>query len=357
MPQRWNNLASEIRACGTSTLSAAVVTWFAAWAMGLITWIVIVLPDFAYGGGVELQTTTRYATTQGATPTGSHGATQGSTSGSEPSQIIIYQPDLPPTGCGLGGVSSGGASEARAALLDKNGPQLAPIFNMSSFAVMGFTKGNWPVVFDYLLEQDSLLIVVIAPEGMEPVIYRLNGKKGHWQHALTIPANVGDRPVVAQYLIRSLDDGLGKVGPSHLHIHGIAAGPKAVGSIGIDVVTFGPSLIHPGLGERAHYTFHSKSDFKSSEVEFVRLAMSNGQIIAARIGKKSVGSIAIGDQKTGDWDGKSDGGGKQAQTYPADIQQWLRAPKGQHVVQVRAWWGAKDGDWATALSEDFVTVE
>jgi hypothetical protein len=287
-----------------------------------------------------------------------HSSAQGSTpSGAEPSRIIIYQPDFPEAACGFENGTPRGESEARKAELDKSGPQVSPIFSMSSFSIMGFVKGNWPVVFDYLLEQDSLLIVVIAPEGMAPVIYRLNGKKGHWQNKLMIPASVGDRPLVAQYLIRSLDDGLGQVGPSHLHIHGIAAGPKAVGSIGIDVVTFAPATIHPTLGEKAHYMFHSKSDFKSAEVDFVRLAMSNGQIIAARIGKKSMGSIARDESKNGDWDGKSDGGGQSAQSYPADIQQWLHAPHGQHLVQVRAWWGAKDGDWATALSEDYVTVE
>jgi hypothetical protein len=253
--------------------------------------------------------------------------------------------------------SSGGASEARAALLDKNGPQLPLVFNMSAFSVMAFAKGTWPVVFDYLLEQDSLLVIVIAAEGFAPVVYRLNGKKGHWQSRLTIPEGLGDRPLVAQYVIRSLDDGAGQTGPSHFHIHGIAAGPKAVGSIGIDHVTFTPATIRPALGEKAHYMFHSISDFTKVEVEFVRLAVSNGQIIAARVGKKSMGSISRNDQKGGDWDGKGDGGGKEAKSLSPGLQQWLRAPQGEHLVQVRAWYGAKDGDWATALSEEFVTVE
>jgi hypothetical protein len=277
---------------------------------------------------------------------------------SEPTQTIIYHPTvMMPSMCFGGLPSSGGASEARAHLLDKEGPQLPGVFNMSSFSVMGFVKGDWPVVFDYQLERDSLLIVVIAPEGQEPIIYRLNGKAGHWQNRLLVPAAVGTNSVVAEYTLRSLDDGLGQLGPAHLHVHGVAAGPKAVGSIGIDQVTFSPAAIRPALGERAHYTFHSISDFKNVEVNFVRLANDHGQIIAARIGKKSSGSIAKNEARNGDWDGKSDGGGKEAEAFPPELRQWLKSPTGQHLVQVRAWYGAKDGDWATALSDEFVTVE
>jgi len=277
----------------------------------------------------------------------------------EPTQTVVYHSTvMMPSMCGFGGMpSGGGASEARAHLLDKEGPQLPPVFNMSSFSVMGFVKGDWPVVFDYQLERDSLLIVVIAPEGQEPIIYRLNGKAGHWQNRLLVPAGVGTNSVVAEYTLRSLDDGMGQLSPAHLHVHGVAAGPKAVGSIGIDQVTFSPAEIHPAHGERAHYTFHSISDFKNVEVNFVRLANDHGQIIAARIGKKSAGSIAKNEARNGDWDGKSDGGGKEAEAFPPELRQWLKSPTGQHLVQVRAWYGAKDGDWATALSDEFVTVE
>jgi len=294
------------------------------------------------------------------TAVGRHGAqTTSDTPQSEPTQTIIYHsPVMMPSMCGFGSLpSGGGAAEARAHLLDKEGPQLPRVFNMSAFSVMGFVKGNWPVVFDYQLERDSLLIVVIAPEGMEPIIYRLNGKAGHWQNRLSVPAGVGTNSVVAEYTLRSLDDGVGQLGPAHLHVHGVAAGPKAVGSIGIDQVTFSPAEIRPARGERAHYTFHSISDFKNVEVNFVRVANDHGQIIAARVGKKSAGSIAKNEAKNGDWDGKSDGGGKDVEAYPLELQQWLKSGTGQHLVQVRAWYGAKDGDWATALSEEFVTVE
>ncbi len=277
----------------------------------------------------------------------------------EPTETIIVRPVFVPGACDLGpSLPAGGASEARATLLDKKGPQVLPVFSMSAFSVMGFATGNWPVVYDYFLEQDSLLIAVVAPEGSEPIIYRLNGKKGHWQARLTLPGQLGKEPRVAQYVIRSLDENLGQIRPSHFHLHGIAAGPKAVGSIGIDQVSFSPAVVHPARGEKARYMFHSISDFKNVEVDFVRVAVVKGEIIAARVGSRSMGGISRNDQKDGNWDGKSDGGGKAARNYPPEVQQWLRAPRGQHLLQVRAWWGAKDGgDWVTALSSEYVTVE
>lgn len=289
-----------------------------------------------------------------STSVGTHGGSSG-----EPGRTIVYEPFFAPSSCDIAPHGTNmGAAEARAALLDKRGPLLAPIFNMSGFSIMGFSKGNWPVVIDYALEQDSLLIVVIAPEGFEPILYRIDGKKGHWQIRFQIPAALGDRPVVAQYLIRSLEATGGQSGLAHMHFHGIAAGPKAVGSVGIDNVMVGPANIHPALHESAHYSFHSISDFKSSEVAFVRVAVSNGQIIAARVNEKSTGSVSRGSQKSGDWDGKSNLSENSMSGYPPEVQEWLRDPKGEHLVQVRAWWGEKDGgDWVTAISESSVVIQ
>src|SRR5215831_10794678 len=226
----------------------------------------------------------------GTVPAKSHDSGQGLNTRPEPG-FLVYPVPMPAM-CDFGPrVSTGGASEARTALIDKNGPQLPSVFSMSGFSVMGFVKGSWPVVFDYMLEQDSLLIVVIAPEGMEPLIYHLDGKQGHWQSRLTIPAQVGGTSLVAHYTIRALDKNIGQIGPSHLHVHGIAAGPKAVGSIGIDQVTFAPAAIHTAQGEKAHYTFHSISDFKRVDIDFIRLAMTRDhQIIAARVDGRSMGS-------------------------------------------------------------------
>jgi hypothetical protein len=285
--------------------------------------------------------------------------TTGDTGGGEPTRIISV-PQFPVfSGCGLGfGGTPKGSSEARSDLLDKQGPQLPPLFSMSSFAVMGFSRGNWPVAIDYVLEQDSLLLVIIAPEGEKPLIYRLDGKKGHWLTRIQITPSVGDQLRVSQYLVQTLDDSVGQVSLSHVHIHGIAAGPKAVGSIGIDQVNFAPGSIRLAQHQKAQFSYHSISDFDDTEVSFVRLAKSNaGDIVAAAVGGKPMGSIAQNHVKNGDWDG-SIKTGDIVKTFPPELQQWLLAPHGQHVLQVRAWLRKNHGgDFVTALSETIVAVQ
>ena len=281
------------------------------------------------------------------------------TTGGEPTRVIVV-PQFPGiSDCPAGfGSAPKGASESRSDLLDKQGPQVPPLFSMSSFTVMGFSRGNWPVAIDYVLEQDSLLLVVIAPEGQKPIVYRLDGKKGHWVSKLQIPAGVGDQLRVSQYLVQTLDDSVGQLSPSHVHIHGIAAGPKAVGSIGIDHVNFAPGNIQLAQHQKAQFSYHSISDFDDTEVSFVRLAKSNtGEIVAAAVGSKSMGSIAQDHIKNGEWDGSiktSD----IVKNFPPDVQQWLMAPQGQHVLQVRAWLRKNHGgDFVTALSETIVAVQ
>lgn len=283
----------------------------------------------------------------------------GQTTGSgEPTRVIVM-PQYPTfSNCSFGSQETPiGSSEARAQLLDKHGPQLPAVFGLSSLAIMGFSRGSWPVAIDYALEQDSLLLVVISPEGESPLIFRLEGKKGHWVTKLQIPPSVGDDLRVSQYLVQTLDDNVGQVKPSHIHIHGIAAGPKAVGSIGIDQVSFAPSSIHIGH-EKAQFTYHSISDFDDTEVSFVRLAKSpSGEIVAAAVNKKAMGSIAQNHVKNGDWDGsiKTE---DLVKNFSPELKQWLVAPTGQHILQVRAW-RSRDhgGDFVTALSETIVAVE
>ena len=283
--------------------------------------------------------------------------TTGNTGGGEPTRIIAV-PQFPSfSDCPSGAPK--GSSEARSDLLDKQGPQLTPLFSMSSLAVMGFSRGNWPVAIDYVLEQDSLLLVVISPEGEKPLIYRLEGRKGHWVTKMQIPPTVGDQLRVSQYLVQTLDDSVGQqVSPSHIHIHGIAAGPRAVGSIGIDQVIFAPGSIRLAQHQKAQFSYHSISDFDDTEVSFVRLAKINtGEIVAAAVGSKSMGSIAQDHVKNGDWDG-SIKTGEAVKAFSPELQQWLLAPHGQHVLQVRAWLRKNHGgDFVTAMSETIVAVE
>ncbi len=356
--------------------------WFAKSPIGWQCLLLMALALFS-ASAADAQNCSRYPCTR---------ESDGQQPPSEPTVIVVPPPPMD-MGCSSFSSSSPGESERRAQELDKLGPQLPPLYTMSTFSVMGFSKGNWPVVIDYLLEQDSLVLVVIAPEGQKPQIFRLDGKKGHWQTRIQLPPEIGNELRVSQYLVQTLDNSVGSVSAAHIHIHGIAAGPQAVGAIttnqttlappsaqtphyeevqyirnvavaqpvnaiGIDQVTFAPASILLAQHQKAQYSFHSLFDFKNTEVTFIRLAKSSdGEIIAAAVGQKSMGSIMQNARKNGDWDG-SIKPPDVVKSYPPQIQKWLLAPVGQHTLQVRAWYGAKEGgDWVTALAETIVAVE
>jgi len=267
--------------------------------------------------------------------------------------VILIPED--PWGPALPGACAAGASESRAEQLDKNGPYVAPVYSMSSFAIMGYAKGNWPVVVDYLVEQDSLVLLVVSAEGKPPQVYHLPGEKKHYQIKVTLPEWIGDQLRVAQYLLETLDPNVGAAGPAHIHVHGIAAGPKAVGSIGIDQVDFGPPHLQLSQHQKAQYSFHAKRDFKHTEVTVVKLALStNGEILAGAVHGDKTGSVSENANKRGEWDGSIK---LPAKKYSEAVRAWLMMPTGEHAVQVRGWFSSQDGgDWVTALS-DLISVE
>ena len=248
-----------------------------------------------------------------------------------------------------------GDYERRAEMLDKNGPQMPAIYtwNASQFSIMGFSKGNWPVFIDYSLEHAGTLLVVVAPDGRQPHVFLTNSGDGRTNTRFQLPASMGDDLRVSVYLIVPLDKNLG------LHVFGISAGEKAVGSMGIDQVVFGPKTIQISQHQKAQYSFHAIKDFKKTSVTFIRLAKSNtGEIVAADVGDRTEGSVIRDGEKKGDWDGTPKPPKDALKQYLPEQQRWLLAPTGQHVLQVRGWFGANEGgDWVFASSDDQVSVE
>ena len=227
------------------------------------------------------------------------------------------------------------------------------VWNAVQFSIMGFSKGNWPIFIDYVLEHPGTLLVVVAPDGRPPHVFLTNSEAGHTSARFQLPPNMGDDLRVSQYLIVPLGQGLG------LHVLGISAGPQAVGSMGIDQVSFGPTSIQVAHHQKAQYSFHAIKDFKKSEVTFIRLAKANsGEIIAADVGEKSVGSVIRDGEKKGDWDGTPKPPKDAVRQYPPEQQRWLQEATGVHVLQVRAWFGVNEGgDWVFASSDTQVSVQ
>jgi hypothetical protein len=228
--------------------------------------------------------------------------------------------------------------------LDKNGPQFPDRFNMSSFSVIGFVKGNWPIVIDREATPGSYAYITVVADGVEPFYYRLNTTQGgRVQERFSLPARFGDSPTPARYDIRALTAGPGEVTPAYIRIFGIAVGDKAVGSVNIDQLRFQPGQIRPKQKEEADYSFRAREDFNEVQAEFYWVGLSQGQILSIRVDSKKIGDGILRDQTVSKkWDGKNEKG---------------KTAQGQHVLQVRAWRGLKSGgDWVAAQSAEVVRV-
>lgn len=226
--------------------------------------------------------------------------------------------------------------------LNERGPQFQPVYSMSAFAVQGFVRGNWPMLLDYELEPASFALLTVVAERVEPFYYRLDGTKiGRHLDIIRLPERFGGRVQVGLFFVRAMKDHLGEVEPAHLHVYGIGAGDRAVGSVAIDQLSFTPATIRSGQA-KATYSFHARNDFPKTEAEFHRVGLYKGQIVATRVGSHRIGAVRRGASKSSEWDGKNEKG---------------KPSPGQHIFQVRAWWKADDGgDWVAAWSEDLVAV-
>jgi hypothetical protein len=143
----------------------------------------------------------------------------------------------------------------------------------------------------------------------------------------------------------------GKMSPARgaprLRVYGFGAGPRAVGSIHIDRLGFGPGDIRPAQHEAAAYSFHAGADFKKAAAEFLRVGLANGEIMTERANQDLMeDGIRRDASKSGNWNGED---------------RAKKISEGQHLLQVRAWesrdTNGDGGDWVAAWSDNAVRVE
>lgn len=234
-------------------------------------------------------------------------------------------------------------------LLD-DGPQMAPAFNMSAFAVRGFVRGGWPVLVDFEQRSagGSAQLRISARDLPEVFSYDLGTVCPPPRRCVVqfrLPPEVfGDqlRPAVFAALAT---DGGGRQTQPDFHVYALGAGPRAIGSVAIDQVSFGPPTIRVADKQRALYRFYSHSDFGHAAVEFWKVERDADGNRLAFVDDRAIDGGLRKDQWVGmaerrEWDGSGKG---------------ARVSTGVHKVQVRAW--DRVGDWLTSWSDSTVAVE
>jgi hypothetical protein len=230
-----------------------------------------------------------------------------------------------------------------------DGPILATAFNMSAFAVRGFVRGNWPLLIDFQQRSPGTALLQISARDLPEVFsYDLSAACPPPRRCLIqmrLPPEIfgdGLRPAV---IAATATGKQGNETQAEFDVFALGAGPRAVGSVAIDGVSFGPSTIRVTEQQRALYRFYSHSDFGNTSVEFwkvenggdgVRHYLVDDRLIEGGVRRNQW----IGVNERREWDGTEKG---------------RKVSSGRHKVQVRAW--DRVGDWVTAWSNDVVLVE
>lgn len=232
----------------------------------------------------------------------------------------------------------------------EDGPQMAPAFNMSAFAVRGFVRGGWPVLVDFEQRSPggSAQLRISARDLPEVYTYDLGLVCPPPRRCVVqfrLPTEVfGDqlRPAVFAALAT---DGAGWQTQPDFDVYALGAGPRAIGSVAIDQVSFGPPTIRVADKQRALYRFYSHNDFGHAAVEFWKVERdADGNRLVFVDDRAIDGGLRknqwIGQAERREWDGSGKG---------------IPVSTGVHKVQVRAW--DRVGDWLTSWSDSTVNVE
>jgi hypothetical protein len=233
-----------------------------------------------------------------------------------------------------------------AAQLAKSGPKLPDRYSMSGLVMQGLVKGGAPFIVDYEASGARLRIEMNL-QGAEPFVYTLDAN-GRSENIFKLPESFGTEPRTAVISVRAVKNLPGAEVPAPLRLHAMGMGEKAVGSVAIDQIGFGPPEVRIGRFGKARYSFHSRSDFNRVVAEFARVENRGGVIqVIERVNKQDLGELTrdawIGRDKPRIWDGKGDDG---------------EVSEGLHVLNLRAWRSSiKEGDWVVSWSPDWVDIK
>lgn len=230
------------------------------------------------------------------------------------------------------------------ARLRRQGPEFAPQYNTSAFAAVGMVRGGWPFVLDFTHERPVMVTLRLSAREL-PDIYTLRipfgaGETGSHRLQFTLPPEFGDSERPAAIAVTATDMSGERPEPS-FRIQALGCGPRAVGSVAIEEVSFLPRLIRAQAREQASYRFFSHSDFPSAVAEFMRVEPADdGErhffVNEAPIAGGVVAGRSIDPRQ---WDGRDAG---------------QRLSTGTHRLKIRAW--APTEGWVTAWSGTRVSV-
>ena len=239
------------------------------------------------------------------------------------SQVVIYRIELPEIDW-----------VALAALLPAQGPQAVDTAS-GVVDARGFLAAGWPVVVDFELEQKGRLVLRIGTEDDFERIVLKGNKNRRKLESLKVPERLGKSIRAGRFSFQGLDK---KDQPIDFELYGIGVGKRAVGSLAIERVEFGPETIRIAASEEAEYSFVSKVDFEDLSVQILRQRYVAEEM---RFENTLVQSSSVDCERRtpcGDrWNGLSEDGRPSPGSHLLQIKAWFRTPeRKQHWTLVRS---------------------
>jgi hypothetical protein len=215
----------------------------------------------------------------------------------------------------------------------KNGPQVPQNVQMTHFIIDGLIGPGWPVAIDFQLNGPGTVTFDITTADKKNYHEVLTSDPKNRAVLILHPQPLPDKLQAAVFDIEAVGPTGSKGAAPDFRIFGIAAGPRAVGSIGIDKVSFGPSLVK--MNQAAQYAFHSHSDFTDVRADLMYTGIKDNHVVMKQDSETHLDPVEHGQDKQGPL--------------------LTKGTAGQHLLQIRAW-RANSGDWAIAWSPEIVTL-
>lgn len=218
--------------------------------------------------------------------------------------------------------------------LKQKGPQMPHNVSMSHLIVDGLIGPGWPVGVDFQLEgPGSLFLDITTSKKVQYHQELTNNLQGRGITITRLPDDLPSELQPATFDIEAVAPAGSNGPPPNVRIYGLAAGPKAVGSIAIDQLEFGPANVN--RGQEAQYGFHSHFDFSEVRADFMFTGLKDHHIIMKQDNETPLNPVDSDEHAHGSFQTKG--------------------TAGQHLLQIRAWRG-NSGDWVVAWSPDVVTL-
>ena len=241
-----------------------------------------------------------------------------------------------------GGPYQGAQGDKEVQELSQNGPQFPATLNLSNLKFKAFAMGNAPLFLDYELEQPGHVILTIIVKRKLPFVYIFpETSVGRYEKLIKLPAYLGNGPLVATYSIKAVSERMFGLVP--LVIHAFAVGEEAVGSSGLDRVSFEPRNVNVVRGQpnrNATYSFRAIRPFSGgANADIRRIDGSSAVMVSAQPYKRRIEQY---ETITGMWDCKKAG----------------KPSRGKHKLFVKAWFTVQNGGAsAFVFSPSLVNVQ